>query len=111
MTRKLSLIMLLVVIITLLFTGCRITYNLNIKTFKEFKKNILKENDKIQKIKAIYYAPALEITYILKNDATDKDVDYIFKKTKQLIADANFQKEFFEVYFARHKSSIIYYPT
>jgi len=104
MTKKVFVILLLISAINLIFTECAITYNLNTPMFKEFKTNILKENDKIQKIEARYYTPCLRITCILKNDATDKDIDEIFKKISQLVADPNFQKEFFDAYFARYNT-------
>jgi len=121
MVKKIFSWVLLVTTIALLFTGCAITYNLNTHTFKEFKKNIMKENDKIEKITAKYWAPELYIIYTLKDDATDKDIDDIFKETEQLINDEEFQKEFFKAYFARNKSNdyslingepvkAIYYP-
>ncbi|MDK2991761.1 MAG: hypothetical protein PWP48_994 [Clostridiales bacterium] len=121
MVKKIFPVVLLVTIIALLFAGCAITYNFNTPTFKEFKKNIMKQNDKIEKITAEYWTPALSIAYTLKDDATDKDVDDILKETEQLINGEEFQKEFFKEYFSRYKSSdsalindepvkAIYYP-
>ena len=123
MVKKIFPVVLLVTIIALLFAGCAITYNFNTPTFKEFKKNIMKEHEKIENIKAEYWAPSLDIDYILKEDATDKDIDDILKETEQLINDEEFKKEFLETHFDRFEDNthvpmdnsiearIIYYPS
>jgi hypothetical protein len=119
------ILVVLAITIALLFTGrATASYRrFSSPTFKEFKKNIMKEHDKIEKITAEYWTPDLSITYTLKDDATDKDIDDILKKTEQLINDEEFKKEFLETYFGRYKGNtyvpmdngmvarIIYYPS
>jgi len=113
------LLLILIVIIILILTGLLTIathvnrYPFNAKSFNEFKKDILRENKKIQKVEAYFWTPSLCIYYTVKDNITENDIEQIFEKTAELIATEEFQKEFFEEYFKKYKhkeSWRIYYP-
>jgi|GEM_PF-927656 len=119
--KNIFLVLLLVIILAPFLISCAITYSLGISSFKEFRKDILRANSEIEKIKAEYDASGLYIIYTLKNNVTDSETNDILAKTEQLINNEEFQKEFFKVYFSKFKSSngevidgepvkAIYYP-
>lgn len=103
--KNIFLVLLLVIILAPFLISCDITYSLGISSFKEFRKDILRTNSKIEKIKAEYDAPGLYIIYTLKNNVTASETNDILAKTEQLINNEEFQKEFFKVYFSKFKSS------
>jgi hypothetical protein len=81
-----------------LITGCMVYNNLNTKQINTFKKELKAAHKGIKKLEIKYSVPSLYFIYSFKKTTEDEMFD-IFYKTKELILNEDFQKDFFEKFF------------
>ena len=111
-SRRFSTALILITILSCV--GCTRCDNYSSDLVKSFKKDIMHGFPEIQTFNVKYSVPAVRFSFKMSNDTDPDRIVQIFKQTRTFFKSKEFQKEFFEKYFAVRKSrgsgDIKYYP-
>lgn len=83
--KRIFIIGILLIILTLLFTGCSVRKTVRLKEVKEFSKSILKSNEKIKELDFYFIRPYLGANLVYDGDLEKEDLKDLLDEFKTLI--------------------------
>lgn len=97
-------IIILVVIILLVITGCSVRKNVRIKEIKQFTESILESNEKIKSLDFYFVRPYLGSHLVYDGDLDESDLKYFVDEFKTLI-DIEFMQKIGDKYWGGSRPS------